>query len=175
MNGLSMQVFVDADYASKATDRRSVSGDLVMCVGGCVSWFSRTQKCVTLSKTEGEYVAMADVLKKIMLFLRQAWRFMLPFQVGMPCIPVFEDNEGAIQFARSLIANSNSKHIDVRHHFIRDLVARKEISIIHVASEYKHADFLTKAVSKGSFELHSDFVINLRMVNDFEILAYRFP
>ena len=53
MDGLSMQVFVDgADYATKATDRRSVLGGLVMYGGGCVSWFSRTQKCVTLSTTE---------------------------------------------------------------------------------------------------------------------------
>ncbi|CAB1115707.1 unnamed protein product [Ectocarpus sp. CCAP 1310/34] len=49
VTGMSMQVFVDADYASKAADRRSVSKGLVMCGGGCVTWFSRTQKCVTLS------------------------------------------------------------------------------------------------------------------------------
>ena len=117
VGGLSMQVFADADYASKAADRRSVSGGLVMCGGACVSWFSRTQKCVTLSTTEAEYVALADVMKEV-LFLRQVWRFMLP-DVGMPCIPVFEDNEGAVQLAQNPITNSNSKHIDVRHHFLR--------------------------------------------------------
>ena len=98
--GLSLQVFSDADYASKATDRRSVSGGLIMCGGGCVSWFSRTQKCVTLSTAEAEYVAITDVFKEV-LFLRQVWRFMLPEMV-MPCIPVFEDNEGAIQIAKNL-------------------------------------------------------------------------
>ena len=46
--GLSMQVFADADYASKVGDRNSVSGWLVMCGGACVSWFSRTQKYITL-------------------------------------------------------------------------------------------------------------------------------
>ena len=51
-------VYVDADYASKATDRRSVSGALVL-VAGCIgAWISRTQKCVTLSTTEAEYVSM---------------------------------------------------------------------------------------------------------------------
>ena len=44
-----MQVFADANYASKATDRRSVSGGLVMCGGASVSWFSRTQKYVQTS------------------------------------------------------------------------------------------------------------------------------
>lgn len=159
VGGLSMQVFADADYASKATDRRSVSGGIIMCGGSCVSWFSRTQKCVTLSTTEAEYVAMAEVLKEA-LFLRQVWRFMLP-KAGMPCIPLFEDNEGAIQIARNPVTNSNSKHIDVRYHFIRDLVARKEISISHVSSELQHADFLTKAISKKSFEDHRNFVMNI--------------
>ncbi|CAB1102978.1 unnamed protein product [Ectocarpus sp. CCAP 1310/34] len=151
--GMSMQVLVDADYASKATDRRSVSGGLVMCGGGCVAWFSRTQKCVTLSTTEAEYVVVADVLKEV-LFLRQAWRSMLP-DAGMPCIPVFEDNQGAIQIAHNPITNSNSKHIDVRHHFMRELVERKEISITHVPTQFQHADFLTKAISKEGSVLGS--------------------
>ena len=154
------QMFVDFGiYASKAADRRSVSGGLVMCGGACVSWFSRTQKCVTLSTTEAEYVALADVMKEV-LFLRQVWRFMLP-DVGMPCIPVFEDNEGAVQLAQNPITNSNSKHIDVRHHFLRELVARKEIAITHVRSDLQHADFLTKAITQDSFEFHRDFTMNL--------------
>ena len=50
-SGLELVAFADADYASKATDRRSVSGGDIMCAGACVCWFSRTQKCVTLSTT----------------------------------------------------------------------------------------------------------------------------
>ena len=73
---------------------------------------SKTQKCVTLSTTPAEYVAMLDVAKEI-LFLRFVWRFMLP-RVGMPRIPLFEDNEGAIQIAKHPISNSISKHSDVR-------------------------------------------------------------
>ena len=52
-----LETYVDADYAHKAEDRRSVSGVAVCCGGTLVSWFSRTQKCVTLSTTEAEYVA----------------------------------------------------------------------------------------------------------------------
>ena len=78
---------------------------------------------------------------------------MLP-DVGMPCIPVFEDNEGAVQLANNTIANSNSKHIKVRHHFLRELVGRKEISIIHVTSSFQHANFLAKAIPLESVEFH---------------------
>ena len=77
LSGISLKVFADADYASKATDRRSVSGGLIMCGGANVCWFTRTQKCVTLSTSEAEYVALGHEVKDL-LFLRQIWRFMLP-------------------------------------------------------------------------------------------------
>ena len=63
---------------------------LVMCGGACVSWFSRTQIFITLSTTEEEYLAVADVVEEE-LFLRTVWRFMLLDDVGVACIPVFED------------------------------------------------------------------------------------
>ena len=63
-------------------------------------------------------MVLADVMKEV-LFLKQVWHFMLP-AVGMPCIPVFEEYEGAVQLAQSPITNSYSEHIDVRHRFLRD-------------------------------------------------------
>lgn len=63
VKGLSLMVYADSDYASMAADRRSISGGIVMCGGAVLCWFSRTQKkCVTLSTTEAEYVALADVI-----------------------------------------------------------------------------------------------------------------
>ena len=89
--GISLEAFADADYASKATDRRSVSGGTIMCAGACVCWFSRTQKCVTVSTSEAEYVALGDAVKEL-LFLGQVWRFIIPGK-GMPCFPVIEDTK----------------------------------------------------------------------------------
>ena len=65
LSGISLKVFAGADYTSKATDRRSVSGGLIMCGGASVCWFSRTQKCVTLSTSEAEYVALGDAVSTI--------------------------------------------------------------------------------------------------------------
>ena len=75
--GVVFEVYADSDYASRATDRKSVSGGVVMCAGGCVSFFSRTQKSVILSSTEAEYVAMAEGLKEA-IFLRYIWNFIFP-------------------------------------------------------------------------------------------------
>ena len=71
-------------------------------------------------------------------------------------------NECVIQIAKHPISNSNSKRIDVRHHFLRELVERKEIEIVHVSSEHQHADFLTKALPEKEFEFQWDYVMNLK-------------
>ena len=77
---------------------------------------------------------MSDMGKELLL-LRQVWCFVLP-KARVPCIAVYEDNEGAIQIAKPPFSNSNSKHIDVRHHFLRELVERKDREIMHVSTEY---------------------------------------
>ena len=105
LSSISLEVFADADYASKATDRRSMSGGAIICGGACVCWFSRTQKYVTLSRSEAKYVALGGAVKEL-LFLRQVWRFMLPGK-GMPCFPIFEDNQGAVQLSQNPVSNSN--------------------------------------------------------------------
>ena len=133
-----------------------------MCAGACVCWFSRTQKCVTLSTSEAGYVALGDAVKELfkekseLLFLRQVWRFMIPAK-GMPCFPVFEDNQGALQLSKNPVSNSNSKHIDVRHHFLRELIRQGDIVVNHVPSEYQHADVLTKVLAFDLFAIHRRF------------------
>ena len=160
LSGISLEVFADADYASKATDRRSVSGGVIMCGGASICWFSRTQKCVTLSTSEAEYVALGDAVKEL-LFLRQVWRFMLPSKV-MPCFLVFEDNPCAVQLAQNPLTNSNSKHIGVRHHFLRELVRQRDTKVVQVPSEFQHADILTKALAFDLFAFHRNFLMNLK-------------
>ena len=122
-------------------------------------WFSRTQKCVTLSTTENEYVALADTIKEV-IFLRYVWSFILP-GLGSACITVFEDNKGARHLAHNPVCASNSKHIDFRHHFLRELVFRGEFDIVAVESEQQHADFLTKALAGPVFRFQRDFVMNI--------------
>ena len=158
-SGLELVAFADADYASKATDRRSVSGGAIMCAGACVCWFSRTQKCVTLSTTEAEYVALADTIKEAM-FMRYVWSFIFP-GFGEVCMTVFEDNEGAKHLAQNPKCTSNSKHIDVRHHFLRELIFKGEFIIAHVETDEQHADFLTKPLNYTAFCYHRDFLMNI--------------
>ena len=129
-----LETYVDADYAHKAEDRRSVSGVAVCCRGTLVSWFSRTQKCVILSTTEAEYVATADGVKEA-LYVRGILAFPMPSLEPMS-ISVYEDNKGAINLAKNPLSSSNSKHIDVRYHFLRELAASGDISVQYLRTEH---------------------------------------
>ena len=149
----------DADYASKAADRRSVSGGAVMCAGTWVCWLSRTQKCVTFSTTDAEYVALTDTIKEV-IFLRYVWSFFLP-GLGSACITDFDNNKGVKHLAHNPVCASNSKHIDIRHHFLRELVFRGEFDIVAAEAEQQLADFLTKALAGPVFRFHGDFVLNI--------------
>ena len=84
---------------------------------------------------------------------------MLPGK-GIPCFPIFEDNQVAVQLSQNPVSNSNSEHIDVRHHLLRELVRQGDISVSHVPSEYQHADILTKALAFDVFEIHRRFLMN---------------
>ena len=77
-------------------------------------WFSRTQKCVTLSTSKAECVALGDAVNE--LFLRQVLRFIVPGR-GIACFPVFEDNRDALQLSKQPVSNTNSKQIGV-HQFL---------------------------------------------------------
>ena len=130
-----------------------------MCAGACVLFYSRTQKCITLSTTEAEYVAMATGIRET-IFMRYVWSFIfLDRDVG--CTTVKEVNIGAIHLAKNPVTTPNSKHIDIRHHFLRERVANGEFNIVHVSSGEQHADFLTKALDTEAFRLHRNFVMNL--------------
>ena len=83
---------------------------------------------------------------------------MLPGK-GMPCFPIFKDNQGAVQLSQNPASNSNSKRIEVRHHFLRELVRQGYISVSRVPSEYQHADILTKALAFDVFAIHRRFLI----------------
>ena len=61
----------------------------------------------------------------------------------------------------SPVTNSNSKHVDARHHFLREIIEKGEASISHVQSKFQHASFLTKPLSKESFRFHRNFVMNM--------------
>ena len=91
-----MEGCLDSDFTSKATDRRSVSGFVVVCADArCVPSPSKIQRSVALSLWEAEYVAMADGMNEA-IFLRYMWTFFPGRHVG--CAVIYEDIFGLLFF-----------------------------------------------------------------------------
>ena len=149
-----------ADFASRATDRRSVSGAMVFVATMLVVWISRTQKCVSQSTSKAEYFAMGDGVKEA-LFVNGMLQYLRPSAKPRK-IDVLEDNEGAIALAENPLSSSRSNHIDVRHHFLRNLTEEGVIEVTHVPNEKQHADVLTKALPRDLFEVHRDFALGIK-------------
>lgn len=114
-----------------------------------MAWLSRTQKCISLLTTAAKYLAMGDAVKEA-IYACKILSFLMP-SYGVRTIKVLGDNQGALQVAENPLRSANSKHVDVRHHFLRDLVEKEEKSVEHIDSENQHADILTKPLARRVF------------------------
>ena len=98
---------------------------------------------------------------KTALFTRAVLAFLQPQLVGR-IIDLFEDNQGAVAMAENPISGGRTKHIDVRYHFIRELVKHKVVAIKYTESRNQHADIiLTKAIGAEGFGRYRRFLMNL--------------
>ncbi|EFN65994.1 Retrovirus-related Pol polyprotein from transposon TNT 1-94, partial [Camponotus floridanus] len=137
--------FADADWGN-TEDRRSFSGYIFMLNGGPVSWESRKQRTVALSTTEAEYMALTESSKEA-IFLR---RFLIELGSNdLSGIIIYCDNQSAMKLTENPVYHGRSKHIDIRHHFIREAIGRKEFHLKHISTEDQAADFLTKGLVKA--------------------------
>jgi hypothetical protein len=142
----------DADWSGNLDDRRSTSGYCfhIGTTTAAISWRSLKQPVVALSSTEAEYVALAVAAQEA-VFLRSLLGE-LGFQQNEPT-EVSEDNQSCISLAKNPGNHKRTKHIDVKYHFLRDLVANRVIRLEYVPSEAMVADLLTKHLGRPKTEL----------------------
>ena len=124
-----------------------------------VSWSSSKQKIVTLSTTEAEYVALGDGVKEA-LFVNAVVSFIVP-SLSEKSIRLLVDNEGTIKLAANPLSSARTKYIDVRFHFIRELVRTGTIAVEHIPTKEQRADILTKALVGAIVRKHRNFLLNL--------------
>ncbi|KAI7942739.1 hypothetical protein MJO28_012766 [Puccinia striiformis f. sp. tritici] len=144
--------YADADWASCPESRRSVSGNLVLFNGNVVSWKSKKQPTLSLSSTEAEYKSIGDITKEVM-WIKTLLNKIFNIRIPGPT-QIFEDNQGAIALANDESNHSNykTKHMALRHHFIRREIKLKTIALQFIPTNQMLADFLTKAVGKTSIK-----------------------
>ena len=140
--------YTDADYAGFLVDRKSTSG-MAHFLGEClVSWGTKKQNSVALSTAEAEYVAAASCCSQLLWIKQQ----LQDFGVDVGTVPIYCDNTSAINMTKNPVHHKRTKHIDIRHHFLRDNYEKGLITIAFYPTEKQIADIFTKALGRDDFE-----------------------
>lgn len=162
---------VDADWANCISDRRSYTGFAFILKRCPISWEARKQKTVALSSTEAEYIALLEASKEV-IYLKQKYictniylstiylkRFLSNAGFNqMTQVKIFCDNNGARKLAENPVFHNRSKHIDVYHHYIRDVIGRGELKVEYTPTYKMAADILIKGLSKQKHTRYLEFV-----------------
>ena len=121
---------------------------MFLIAGGPVSWKSRKQSTVALSTAEAEYVALSTAVQECM------WMQRLLSELGNPPdgpTTILEDNQSSIAMAKN--PHGRAKHIDIKHHFIRDQVSIGSIELQYCPTNEMLADVLTKGLAHEKFSI----------------------
>ncbi|KAJ1580997.1 hypothetical protein NDA15_002190 [Ustilago hordei] len=139
----------NANWASDATiQRRSTSGSVALVYGNPVAWKSVTQKCVSLSAVEAEFIAATEATREV-LFLKQLLRS-IGIATGTPT--VYSDNTGCIQVSKDPAQHWKLKHIDTKYHFVCNNVQEGRVQIKYVDTTRNLADILTKPIGRQAMQ-----------------------
>ena len=148
-SGNEVTGYSDADWAGDTGDRKSTSGYVFIQADAAISWKSSKQKCVALSTAEAEYVALSATVQEA-LWLQQLTNDLVNMSVQE--MTVYEDNESTISLAKNQYLYGRMKHIDIKYHFIRDMVETGRIRLSYCPTENMIADILTKGLPTKRFE-----------------------
>lgn len=142
--GLKPLGYVDADYAGCLDTRRSTSGHVFLMAGAPVSWGSKWQATVAMSTVEAEYVSLARASQQAVWMSAFLSEVDLDQEGG---VTLCGDNEGANSLTENSKQHALVKHIDVRHHHIREKVENGDIIVKGIRSAENLGDLFTKSLN----------------------------
>ncbi|GJW77512.1 putative ribonuclease H-like domain-containing protein [Tanacetum coccineum] len=120
-----LEAFSDSDYAGASLDRKSTTGGCQFLGKRLISWQCKKQTIVANSTTEAEYVAAANCCGQVLWIQNQ----MLDYGFNFMNTKIYIDNESTICIVKNPVFHSKTKHIEIRHHFIRDSYEKKEVNV----------------------------------------------
>jgi hypothetical protein len=144
----------DSNYARDENDRKSISGRINTLGGMITNWTSKKQSTVSLSSTEAEYQALSECVQEAIF--TQSLIQELTGECNTAII--YEDNIGAIFLVKNQQVSARTKHIDVRHHYMRDLHESKRIEVRFKRTDKNSSDILTKNTPKAIYEKHASTI-----------------
>jgi hypothetical protein len=140
--------YVDSDYAGDVDTRRSTTGYAFLWRESLISWGSTRQATVATSTCEAEYMSLSEAAKE------GIWLESFIGELGenKKGFTLLCDNQGAIALAENPSRHRRTKHIDIRYHFIRELIEDNSVDISYISTSEQLADFLTKPLSRQKHE-----------------------
>jgi hypothetical protein len=125
-------------------DRKSTSGYCFSLGSAMISWSSRKQGSIAQSTAKTEYIAASDASKEA-VWLKKLVSGL--FGDKLETTVVHYDNQSCIKLTENLVFHDRSKHIDMRYHYIRDLVQGKTVKLHYIATSEQVADILTNPLT----------------------------
>ncbi|GJS11693.1 putative ribonuclease H-like domain-containing protein [Tanacetum coccineum] len=140
--------YTDSDYAGATQDRKSTTGGCQFLGNRLISWQCKKQTVVATSTTEAEYVAAASCCGQVLWIQNQ----LLDYGYNFMNTVINIDNNSTICIIENPVQHSKTKHIEIRHHFIRDCNTKKLIQMVKIHTDLNVADLLTKGFDAGRFQ-----------------------
>ena len=148
-HNLIIKAYSDSDWGNCLDSRRSTTGYITTLGNNLISWGVTLQKSVALLSTEAEYMAITECSKETIYLQNIINELNNSLQLKIPTnIPVImEDNTGAIKLGHNAEFHKRTKHIDIKYHYIRELVENNKIRILYINTKEQLADPLTKPIT----------------------------
>nr|GEU38202.1 retrovirus-related Pol polyprotein from transposon TNT 1-94 [Tanacetum cinerariifolium] len=146
--------YVDIDYAGDLDARKSLSSYIFSHRVSAISWYSSLQAITALSTTEVEYISSTEEVKEDIWLRGMVNEFSLPQEV----LVVYCDNRSVVHLTKNNKFHSKTKHIEVRHYFVRDIVEKGEVIVDRIYTNDNPADMLTKVLTPTKFKHCLDLV-----------------
>ncbi|GKD08889.1 putative ribonuclease H-like domain-containing protein [Tanacetum coccineum] len=140
--------YTDSDYVGASLNRKSTIGGCQFLGSRLISWQCMKQTVVANSIIEAEYVAASSCYGQVLWIQNQ----LLDYGYNFMHTKIFIDNNSTICIIKNSVFHSKTKHIEIRHHFIRDCNDKKLIQIDKIHTDKNVAYLLTKAFDVSRFE-----------------------
>ncbi|GJZ45676.1 putative ribonuclease H-like domain-containing protein [Tanacetum coccineum] len=135
-----LAAYTNSDYAGASLDRKSTIGGCQFLGCRLISWQCKKHTVVANSITETEYVDASSCCGQVLWIQNQ----LLDYGYNFMHTKIYIDNESTICIVKNHVFHSKTKHIEIRHHFIRDSNEKKLIQMIKIHTDKNVADLLTK-------------------------------
>ena len=140
--------FSDSNWAGNINDRKSTTRGCFYVGSNLVTWMSKKKNFISLSTAEAKYIATGNCCS----YLFWIKKLLSDYGIIQDTMVVYCDNSSAINISKNSVQYSKTKHIEIRYHFIRDLVERKIVALEYIPTERQNADIFTKSLDRSKFE-----------------------